>query len=145
MKKPISDKEVDDIAQEYSNLVVNKVIASDFVKGVEEFLEKYYKKMNFYIISGTPQKELELIVNKKHIGKYFKGVFGIPITKPDHIKSIISKYSYDREKVLYIGDSLSDYLGAKEANVKFLGRVLDGIKSLFPKDVPIIHDFSDLL
>ncbi|UCH72440.1 MAG: HAD family hydrolase [Thermoplasmatales archaeon] len=145
LKKPISDKEVDDIAQKYSDLVVNKVIISDFVKGVEEFLEKYYKKMNFYIISGTPQKELELVVQRKHIGKYFKGVFGTPITKPDHIKSIISKYSYDREKVLYIGDSLSDYRGAKEAEVKFLGRVQEGVESLFPRDTPVINDFSDLL
>ena len=76
--------------------------------------------------------------------KYFKGVYGTPDTKPVLAKRIITKNRYNQNKVLYIGDCLSDYHDAKKANVLFLGRVKTKKESVFPKNIPIIYDFFEL-
>ena len=142
--KPITEEEVNEIAEEFSKLVVEKVIASDYVKGAKEFLEKYYKKIDLYVISGAPQEELDLIVNERGMRKYFKGVYGTPTVKPVHFKRIISENNYDIEKVVYIGDSLSDMKNALEVNLPFLGRITEENEGFFPENIPTISDFNDI-
>ena len=144
LKKPITEQQVEEIAQQFSDLVVEKVIKSNWVKGAKEFLEKYHQKIDMYIISGTPEKELKKIVQQRNMEKYFKGVYGSPILKPDHASRIISEHNYDPEKVLYIGDSLSDYKDAQKAQIPFLGRILPDEESFFPDDIPKIRDFTGI-
>ena len=77
--------------------------------------------------------------------KYFKGVYGTPDTKPVLAKRIMAENKYTPKKVLYIGDCLSDYHDALEADVSFLGRVPKEMDSIFPDKVSIISDFFDVL
>ena len=79
------------------------------------------------------------------MNKYFKAIYGSPITKPEHARKIISKMGYDPKKVLYVGDSLSDYKNAMEAKIPFLGRLLPGEESVFPDGIPAINDFFDVI
>ena len=144
LNREITKEEVEDIAQQFSDLVVKKVIESEWVKGAEGFLEKYYKKIDLYVISGTPEEELKKVVEKRNMIKYFRKIYGSPITKPDHIKNIIKENDYDPKKVVYIGDSLSDYKAAKEVNIPFIGRLTKDNKSFFPDDITLIKDFTDL-
>jgi len=144
LNKELSEKEVNEIAEKFSNLVLDKVTNSQWVKGAKDFLEKNYKKIDFFVISGTPQEELELIINKRNMKKYFKEVYGTPATKPEIAKRIINEYKYNRKKLLFIGDSLSDYLASKEENIPFLGVVSDKKTSPFPKNTRIINDFTDI-
>ena len=145
LNKDISEEKLNELAQVFSDLVLEKVIASPLVKGVKEFLEKYYKKLDLYVISGTPQEELIKIVEKKDMKKYFKSVLGSPVRKPEHAKRIISENGYDIDKVLYVGDSFSDYKDSQAAGIQFLGRVPIGMSSIFPNDVQYISDFYDIL
>ena len=145
LNKELSDEELEKIAQEFSDIVVDKVIKSHWVKGAKEFLEKYHKKLDLYVISGTPQKEMELIIKKRNMGKYFKGVFGTPDTKPVIAKKIIKEKNYSNKNVLYVGDCLSDYNDAIEAKISFLGRVPKEKETIFPSNVIVISDFFDVL
>jgi HAD superfamily hydrolase (TIGR01549 family) len=145
LKKEISDVELNKLANEFSDLVVTRVIQSDWVPGAKEFLEKYYKNIDLYVISGTPQEELKTIIIKRKMTKYFKGVYGSPTIKPVHIKQIIVENSYKSENVVYIGDSLSDYKDAMTAGVPFLGRYINGTMRFFPKGTITINDFTELL
>jgi len=141
----LSKEGVEEIAKKFSELVVEKVIEATWVKGAKEFLEKNYKNIDLYVASGTPQKELDFIVKERDMEKYFKGVFGAPETKDAIADRLILKNNYNREKVLYIGDSLSDYYAAQKARIKFLGRVPKGMISTFPENVPFISDFCDII
>ncbi len=145
LKKTITEEKVNEIAKDFSNLVVEKVITSDWVRGAKEFLEKYHKKIDLYIVSGTPQEELNLVVSKRRMVKYFKGVFGTPTIKPIHFKKIISENGYNNKKVLYIGDSLSDYNAARKANIIFLGRMINNSKNYFPRNIPLIKNFKEII
>ena len=143
--KKISEEEVNKIAEQFSKLVVEKVIASDYVKGAKEFLEKYYKKIDLFVVSGAPQEELDLVVNERDMRKYFKGVYGTPTVKPIHFKRNISENSYDINKVIYVGDSLSDMKNAQEVKVPFLGRITKANQGFFPDNIPTINNFNEIL
>lgn len=145
LNKEISDYKLEEIAKKFSDIVVNKVIVSEWVGGVKDFLEKYYNKIDLYIVSGTPQKEMELIIKKRNMEKYFKGIYGSPDTKPVITKRIIKQNKYNKKNVIYIGDCLSDYNDSIEADIPFLGRVTDKENPIFPEEVDIISDFFEIL
>ena len=58
LNKPLPDEEFDALCLKFSDLAFKRVLKCEFVPGALEFLGKYYKKINFYIISGTPQDEI---------------------------------------------------------------------------------------
>ena len=140
LKKDLTDNELNKIADIFSGMVLDKIIVSPYVDGVIDYLESNYKKIDMYIISGIPQSELEIIVEKKKIGKYFKGLYGTDefVTKTDVINRVISENNYDRKQTVYIGDSLSDYHDAKNADISFIGRVT-GLP--FPEGIKLITNF----
>ena len=140
----LSEAEVEKLAQQFSDIVVQKVIESDWVKGVKEFLEENQNNIDMYVISGTPQNELKKIVKERNMEKYFKGVYGTPKTKPEIMNRIIAEKKYDKKRTLYIGDSLSDFRDSEKAEVGFLGRVPQGEKSIFPEGTAFISDFLDI-
>ena len=145
LNKEISQEKVNQIAQQFSDLVVKKVIESRWVKGAKDFLEKYYKKLDLFVVSGTPTGELDLIIKKRGMNKYFKGVYGSPDTKPTIARKIIRENNYFYHNILYIGDSLSDYYDAKKAGINFLGRVKEGMESNFPEHTKIISNFNEIV
>ena len=145
LDEQISKGKINDIAQQFSDIVVKKVIESSWVNGAKEFLEKYHNSIDLYVISGTPEDELKEIVKERRMDKYFKGVYGSPDTKPVIAKRIISDKGYNPDEVIYIGDSISDYRDAVKAEIPFLGRVLPGSISPFPEEIPKITDFFDII
>ncbi|MBW2642332.1 MAG: HAD family hydrolase, partial [Deltaproteobacteria bacterium] len=103
----------------------------EFVPGALEFLEKHYKKTKLYIISGTPQNEIERIVDIRGLGKYFKGVYGSPTGKAFWAKKIIVQEKLNYETTIFIGDAMSDYNAAMKNKVKFVARINDDNKYIF--------------
>jgi HAD superfamily hydrolase (TIGR01549 family) len=137
--QPLSQKEMDELSRLFTLFVLQKSIDSPWIAGAKEFLEANYKDNDFYIISGTPQKELELLIEKRNMEKYFKGIYGTPPEKPKTMKEIISRNYYQPSKTLYIGDTLGDLGDAQLAGIKFLGLTT---KSIFPEEIKTIKDFT---
>ena len=54
LNKVINQEKVDELAIQFSNIVLDKVINSDEVLGANYFIEKYHTKFKFWIITGTP-------------------------------------------------------------------------------------------
>lgn len=117
---PEKSRELGKWFTEYSyDIVVN----STFVTGAYQFLDKYYKKIFLFIASGTPQEEMISIVNKKKLEKYFQGIYGSPLSKAELILTILQKKELDPDQVIFVGDSINDYLGASQTGVRFIGRI----------------------
>ena len=75
------------------------------------------------MISGTPEKEIKIIVLKKGLQKYFIEVYGAPITKDTWAKKILNDWNLEPENVLFVGDSMTDYYAAETCKIKFIGRI----------------------
>ena len=118
----IDQLKIDQLAMQFSELVLQKVIESPYVKGAFEFLVKNYKKYDYYISTGTPTEEIEKILKIKKIRRFFKEVYGSPEKKDVHVQNILNRYNYNKYEVIFIGDALSDRDAARKNGIGFIGR-----------------------
>ena len=136
----VNQEQIDALADQFSLLVKQKVIASEYLPGVIDFLKTNRGKKQF-ICTGTPQNEIEYIIEKKGIKKLFDDIFGSPRTKKEIIQIILDKYSASPNDCIFFGDALTDYDAAKKLDLSFIG-----IKNQFTKFPPntfLIDDFLD--
>ena len=122
-------------------LVKQKVIASKYLPGVIDFLKANKGKKQF-ICTGTPQNEIEDIVEKKGIKALFDQVYGSPKTKIEIIKIILDKHSVSPKDCVYFGDAMTDYDAAKACSIPFIGILNEYTE--FPNKTNIINDFKQL-
>lgn len=140
----IDDQGVFDKANEFSRFVEELVVSAPYVAGAREFLESYHQEIRMFVVSATPQDELERIIKKRDMAHFFKGIYGSPIGKTEHTESILKYNKLDRDHVWFIGDAITDYNAAEENNIRFIGRRLPGKSPPFPKDVLILDDLTTL-
>ena len=63
--------------------------------------------------------------------KYFKGVYGSPASKSNHINVICTKNNIKSDELIFFGDSYSDLEAASENGVKFVLRLHEHNKKYF--------------
>ena len=118
--KEINKKEINFLANKFSELVIMEVINSPYVNGAINFISRNYKKYDFYISTGTPKNEIEIILKNKRIRKFFKAVYGSPTKKDLHIKEIIQQNRYLKSNIIFIGDAISDRDAALNNDIIFI-------------------------
>lgn len=141
IKAPLTENQIMEWADRYSDLVVQDVIAASWIKGAKEFLDKNALKLPVFMVSGTPEPELKYIVDQRNIGHYFKEILGSPSKKPEHIRSLLAKYELTPENCIFIGDALTDYNAALETGLHFIG-IQGDVK--FPDTVKPLPDCRGL-
>ena len=141
---PLSPEELNKLCQEFSALVLQKVIHAPFVSGAMEFLKNNSQKYNLFIVSGTPHEEMVHITQAKGMHMYFMDIFGSPTVKGTHIQNILLDHGLKGKEVVFVGDSITDYRAARTTSVNFLGRVAPRDNNPFTGDVITIPDLNDL-
>lgn len=132
---------LNDLQKKFSGYIDRRIAKLKVSSDLIDFLRKYHKNLNFYISTGTPQKEIEKILNQKKIFKYFKGVYGSPRKKINHINKIKKK----NNKLIFIGDSKEDYLAAKKGKIFFIAKINTESKKYFKnKNIEKINNFKNL-
>lgn len=140
----LTKRKLSKLCGKFSNLVVHKVINAPYVSGAHAFIKNYFNKYSFFIVSATPQDEIETIVKLKELDSYFIKVLGSPAQKNDNINRIINEYELNISEVCYIGDSINDYNAAQSTCVKFIG-ICSPSNNPFPADVLTIDHFKLLI
>ncbi len=112
-----------DLCQRFSKLVVNEVVEAPYVKGAIEFLKNYGRRYRCFVVSATPQEEIEEIITRRNLKKYFAGIYGAPQKKADIVKKTINTDGLVPAQAVYIGDALSDYKAANTNSVNFIARI----------------------
>ena len=143
LKKSITQEELQELGDKFSKLVLQKVLNSPYIPGVLETLQKL-KKNNVpcFVISGTPEEEINFIVEKKELNPFFLEVHGSPKEKQTALSDIIDRYKLTPEACLFIGDALTDYNAACKTGIKFLGIVKKGKSTPFPENTWINSSFK---
>ncbi len=113
---------VDNFCSKFSNLVVQKVIDSPWVPGVVDYLSRKDQSTIFVLVTATPTKEIEEIVDRIGISSCFQAVFGAPCDKADIIADVMKKYSLRSDDALMIGDAKADLVAADKNSISFLLR-----------------------
>ena len=129
----LTKKEIIELADRFSKLVIDKVIEAPFVPGVIEFIENNFKKYKLFISTGTPNDEINHILDKRNIRDYFTAVYGSPENKSRHINHLRDQYKLRSTELLFIGDSMTDLDAAIKHNIQFLLRIHENNKAQFSK------------
>ena len=122
LKIILKENELNMVAENFSKLVKEKVILSEFIPGVIKFLN-YCKKNKIIcaVNTATPEIEIREIIIKKKINEFFQIILGSPSNKFENLKKIIEATDIDKKETLFFGDALSDYKSALEADIDFIG------------------------
>lgn len=139
----LSQDEESRLASEFNERVEAAVISAPWVDGAEEFLIKHHTLIPLFVASGTPEGELERILEKRNMSHYFRAAFGSPTKKGEILCGILKNGGYLPENVLMVGDSMLDMEGAKEAGTCFLGRCSPQ-ENIFPPEIPVLPDMTGL-
>jgi len=135
---PIDKEKIGELAQKFSDLVLEKVVNSPFIPGALETLNQLAEEnIPVYIVTGTPCDEIKVIVEKKNLSHLVRGTHGSPKEKDDIIKDILTRNGYQNERCMLIGDAMTDYKAAQKTGVCFLGIVKEGRLSIFPEGTTV--------
>ncbi len=138
LNKTVNEKIIKSLSEQFSDLVVEGVLSSPFMPGAKESLEVLRKNnAAVYIISGTPNNEINLIIEKKGLNKYFREIHGSPRKKWEICKDIIKRKNHNPQYCLFIGDAMSDYEASQKNGTCFLGIVKENEAALFPDETPL--------
>ncbi|MFN5658060.1 MAG: HAD family hydrolase [Pseudanabaena sp.] len=143
--KTLTKEEEIQLGDRFSQYVESAVIASPYVLGADDFLEKYYQSIPLFVASGTPDEELKRIVSFRNMNHYFVSVYGSPTKKSAIIQKILTNHGFNPDRVLMVGDAIADYEGAIGAGVKFIGRVLQYPQTYpFSIETVVLPDLTQL-
>ena len=133
---------IEKLSTRFGELTRSAIIECPFVKGAKDFLEYIRNRSNVYLVSATPQSDLEQIIEAKGLKDYFKKVYGAPIKKNEILKKIMLTEKVSVNEILYIGDSPEDQQCAKDLGIRFIGRQSD--RDLIDSTHLVFTDFSTI-
>ena len=122
LHRPLSDKLFQKLCDQYSRLVVDKVVVAPWVDGARDFLTHNKKKFILAIVSGTPEDELKNIIQRRGMNHFFNSVKGSPKSKVTLLSEVMDEHKLKPKNVVFIGDAKTDWLAARETGVHFLWR-----------------------
>lgn len=137
------------LTQEEVNSYYMKKFGENYNKIVinEDFFEiiGFLSKLKTGIVSNTPQKQVEEMIEALNLRQYFNIIVGSrpglnSKPSPDLIIHAIEQFALKTNETVFIGDTIYDILAGKRAGCKTIGLNIKGgdfiIKSL--KDLPKI-------
>ncbi|OHC01876.1 MAG: hypothetical protein A2Z57_05360 [Planctomycetes bacterium RIFCSPHIGHO2_12_39_6] len=142
--EPIRDDNVQLLAKQYSELVKQKVIDAEPVKGSLEFLSNHKKNYDFAVVSGSDQEELRDVCKAREIDHFFLEILGSPASKESNIALLLTKMGWGRKSCLFIGDSINDFDAARANGIDFIGRNSNLINWGLTGNLTVVDDLSQL-
>ena len=125
LDNPGNSKLIDKLAERFSELTYTAIVVCPMVEGASSFLDNCKGKVPLFLVSATPQDELDKILKDRDLNKYFQESYGAPIDKVQILEKIISDNKISPDEMLYIGDSPEDQKAATTLGIHFVGRTSD--------------------
>jgi HAD superfamily hydrolase (TIGR01549 family) len=120
--KELTPEREKELGEEFSRIVLDKVLQAPLVDGAMKFLKNNAKRYRLYIASGTPEAELRYILKQRELETYFRGVYGTPLTKTEITHRILAENNLKAGEAVFVGDAESDLVAAGETGVTFVAR-----------------------
>lgn len=138
----IDESQIAELSETFTQLVLEKVIHSDYIPGALPFIQQNYGRYLQFICTGTPDYEIKKITDERGITNYFDRICGSPKTKVEIVKELLVDYSLSPEEVVFFGDASTDYYAAVSTKTHFIGvgKELD----FLPTEQHRINDFIEI-
>ena len=133
---------IEKLSSRFGKLTKTAIIECPFVMGAEVFLEYVRNRVSVYLVSATPQQDLNQIIKARGLSDNFKDLYGAPICKIETLKQIMLLENVSVDEILFIGDSAEDQQAAKFLGIRFIGRQSD--RKLDMMDENIFNDLIEI-
>lgn len=120
-----------DMADQFGDLVREKVVQAAWVPGVEALLRGNPYGQIFILVTGTPEEEIDWILGRLDLRGVFHAVFGTPMRKTEAVRETLLRHQIEPEKCIFLGDSRADLEAARAFGVTFVLRETDHGGGLF--------------
>ena len=103
----------------YAKIVLDQLMEVQYVPGFLDIINYLnINKTPCFVVSGGDQDEFHKIFKHREIFNNFIGIFGSPVSKNDHIKTLVkgNKLNYP---IILFGDAHSDMGAALDNNIDF--------------------------
>ena len=131
------------VLNEYYELNLSTLPKCNLVKGVKEFIIKYYTSKKILILTGADEDEVKILVKNKNLNEYIFYLGGGPKSKIQHLKELQLKGDS-----VFFGDSKYDNFTASEYRFDFVfvsGYTNTKEENLEYSLIENIEDFSILI
>lgn len=96
----------------------------DFIPGIRELLEELNKRnIPVFLLTGRSKESTMITLTKFNAFKYFKAIYTGGLygeVKEELLNELASNHHYNKEDLIYIGDSLYDVPQCRRANVDII-------------------------
>jgi phosphoglycolate phosphatase-like HAD superfamily hydrolase len=97
--------------------------AAPWAKGSREFVESCRQAgAATFVLSGTPQQDLDVMLEQRNAVELFNAIMGFPETKTGGLFRVLGEWGFDRSRTLFVGDAEKDASAAMEVGVPFVYR-----------------------
>jgi HAD superfamily hydrolase (TIGR01549 family) len=131
---PLDEEGLRRLGEAFSEFVYREILRCPFVPGAREFLERFSKHYPLFVVSATPQEELEDIVARRGLRRFFLEVHGSPPGKAESLQGVLLTHGWQPGEVVFVGDAVNDYTAARRVSIPFIARVRPGEPDSFPQD-----------
>ncbi len=102
----------------YSKECIKMYCNATLTPGILNLLNNY--NLNYYVASGSDEEELNMVFKNRSMDQYFKKIYGSPRTKHQSVSKILSDCDNKKDRVVLIGDSVSDLNASLNHSIDFI-------------------------
>lgn len=138
---PAQERELD---ENFSRLVVEGVVAAAEVPGTAELLASLHGQLPLYVVSATPQAELDDILERRRMRHFFRAAYGSPVAKVRWLRAILDELQLQPRELLFVGDTRKDLETAMAVDCDFVGRQRPDSSHFAAAECPVVSDLHGL-
>lgn len=121
----IPPSELNILCERFAEYCREGVMNAPLIPGAMDFIQSASGILPLHVVSGTPEVELRAIFDFRGLSSYFRSIRGTPPEKIAMLKSLVKESGLSPERILMIGDSVTDLEAAEAAGTLFFGIGLD--------------------
>jgi phosphoglycolate phosphatase-like HAD superfamily hydrolase len=110
-----------ELAARYTALCEERISACEECRGAGETLARLRAEGYLvYLNSATPAEALQAILKRRGLADSFEAAYGIPPSKEENLRGIVSRAGARPEEVLVVGDGKDDAAAAESVGCHYL-------------------------
>lgn len=110
------------MVERFGQLVMDEVTRCAMVPGALEVLHCLQDVVPMHVCSGTPQTELQDILERRELSPFFRSIRGTPPDKVTLLLDIVQSSGIEPGETLMVGDSQTDLDAALVVGTRFYAR-----------------------
>ena len=117
------DGETEKYVEEYNRVTEELVSQANEIKGATTAVKTLSRRYPLYIITGTIQSSIDIVLKNIALGSCFRKVYGGYPDKVEGFTKFIEDTELDPKSVVFIGDGKLDHACARHFGSNFVGIV----------------------